>query len=189
MTTSKIQNSNSSPIENWKDNGDIVAAELIDHVNVILMEAARRSGVSPAEIADRMSVSPSRVSQIVGEPSNLRLSTIARFLSALRIAPCFYGADPSDGTVIDGRRSVQTREVEGKPRKEAHVFLEQISGDDSSDGRPLRRIIVQDSPVTTKVDPKNWVATHGWDLTARQTDKPKGSTVYFAIGGEVGAWQ
>lgn len=62
---------------------DFAAAALAVESIVFLNNALRASGITQAELAHRLSVTPGRVSQVLNGDGNLRVSTLAKFLSAL----------------------------------------------------------------------------------------------------------
>lgn len=150
MTTSPTEKSKSNEISQVAMDCDISAAALIDRVSVVLLAAVEESGFTPSEVAERMGVSLSRISQIVGEPSNLRLTTIARFLGAIGFEPQFSAKDQQRGTVIDGFR--RNRRPRPGTRGIAHVFVPSGTRSGSSDFRDQTFLVTTAAKPRTDVD-------------------------------------
>ena len=65
------------------DRRELGAAGLLNDIVGILHTAVEHSGLSQSEIAERMGVGESRISQILNGEGNLRAATLGRFLGAL----------------------------------------------------------------------------------------------------------
>lgn len=150
MTQSPAEKSKSDDLSQVALDCDIIAAALMDRVSVVLLAAVEESGFTPSEVAERMGVSQSRISQIVGEPSNLRLTTIARFLGAIGFEPQFSAEDRQRGTVIDGFR--RNRRPRSGARGIAHVFVPSSARSGSSDFRDQTFLVTTSTKPRTDVE-------------------------------------
>lgn len=66
-----------------KPDGDTLAARLAVNVVADMNRAVERAGIRQKELAERLGVTESRVSQILNGDGNLRVATVARVFAAL----------------------------------------------------------------------------------------------------------
>lgn len=162
--------------------GEVSTARTMNRVSGLLAEALRQSGLTGAEIAEQMDVSASRVSQILGEPANLRLSTIARFLNAAGFEPQIQAVALSDRRIIDGPPKPQKRKRKRGRTPSMTVFAEEIPSTEPH-GAPVRRIILQDSSTSRTTDPAKWVSVGEYPHKHDSQQRSGGAIRSWATGG------
>jgi len=85
---------------------ELAAARSAVEGSALLSRAFAATGLSQRELASRVGVTEGRVSQILGEAVNLRLSTVGRYLQAMGYRLSLSATD-ADGNVIDSGRTAQ----------------------------------------------------------------------------------
>jgi transcriptional regulator with XRE-family HTH domain len=131
----------------FSEMSELGGARLINDISSMIDLAVERSGLSQAEIAHRLGVSPSRVSQLLTGGSNLRVSSIGRLLGVLgfKVAIELQKVD-------EGRR--RRRRGGSSTRSEPTVAVYGHKILDSSGTRP-GLVVCMPSSVPTK-----WGAIH-----------------------------
>lgn len=135
-------------------NSEVLTARMMNRTTRLFAEAIEQSKLTQAEIAELMDVSAGRVSQLLGEPANLRISTIVRLLSAAGFETHISATSRADGTIIDGS---QTRRRRNRRNSQEHltVFTEEIESTDPTVA-PVKRIIFQNSKTSRTTEPRSW---------------------------------
>jgi len=86
---------------------ELAAARSAVEGSALLARAFAATGLSQKELAQRVGVTEGRVSQILGQSVNLRLSTIGRYLRAMGYRLSLSAMD-TDGNVIGAGRTSHT---------------------------------------------------------------------------------
>lgn len=138
--------------------GEVSTARTMNRVSALFEEAIQSSGLTQAEIAEIMEVSTGRISQILGEPGNFRISTITRLLNAVGFEPQIWAKSLSGGKSIDGvrrKRSPRTRKDEASDQDTLTVLFEEYQSPEIPNSI-VKRIIIQDSPTSRSTQPAEW---------------------------------
>jgi len=105
---------------------ELAAARGAVEGSALLTRVFFEAGITQKELARRLGVTEGRVSQVLGEEVNLRLSTTARYLHAMGYRLNLYATD-QDGQIIDTRRRVRAR-VRAKQRTTEFVLATPVDG-------------------------------------------------------------
>lgn len=97
--------------ESEADRIEMGAAHITNEVVGLLHAALAKSGMTRRELASRLGIGESRVSQVLNGDGNLRLTTIGRFLAAMN---CKVEMSPRDFDTPSPRRRSQTKRF-GEP--------------------------------------------------------------------------
>lgn len=135
--------------------GEVSTARMMDRVSRLFSEALQHSGLNQAELAEIMDVSAGRISQILGEPGNLRISTIVRVLNAAGFDPHVSATSKLDGAMIDGSQNRRKRNRKNKQDEPLTVFTEELPNADPTVA-PVKRIIFQNSAISRNTEPGEW---------------------------------
>lgn len=147
---------------------EVLTARIMNRTTRLFNEALQRSKLTQAELADLMEVSAGRVSQLLGEPANLRISTIVRLLSAAGFETHLGATSKADGTIIDGSQKRRTRDRR-RNQEQLTVFTEEIPSTDPT-VEPVKRIIFQNSATSRNTEPSSW--NHVGKYQSGSTIKP-----------------
>lgn len=104
---------------------ELAAAEAMVKASTLMWKAFEQSGLSQRELAEALSVSEGRVSQILHGDGNVRLSTLARYLRATGYLTRIE-AEPADETVAPLRSRVQRGRRRRAEPDEHDVFVAQV---------------------------------------------------------------
>lgn len=98
---------------------DLAAAALSNAVGSLMEQVVEGSGLKKQEIAQRMGITPARISQLLASDGNVRVASLARLVEAAgyEIAVVVTPKDPTRGPRIEvPRRPDRNRSAPTEPR-------------------------------------------------------------------------
>jgi transcriptional regulator with XRE-family HTH domain len=95
---------------------DLAAARLAVDVCALLGQAFEASGLRAKQLAERLGVSEGRVSQVLNGDGNIRVATLAKFLSAMGYRPVLAADSMARGGRVEARPSNPPSREPARPR-------------------------------------------------------------------------